>query len=135
MNKQQKMKARKRGSRRSKQVKKERAVKQPNSERERSTGIPRPSKIVALVANYGENDNIQRIEVSITRPRERSIITHRMWDIDGSKDMDQVTDEVMAFCEQYRAVEIKIIDRLLPLSEASDETCPHCDEPSVRVPW
>jgi hypothetical protein len=90
---------------------------------------------VALISSYGSEADIQRIEVSITYPKQRIVIIHKVWENDDSKPMDPVIDEVMEFLGKHNVGQIQMLDRVLPMSEASTGKCHHCGESMVRVPW
>ena len=97
----------------------------------------RHQKRVALVSSYVDDEGmVKRIEVSITYPKLRQIVNHRVWKWeDRDWNPDELSTDVIKFCEAHNADEVQVIDRPLPLSEASVERCRHCGGENVRVPW
>lgn len=92
-------------------------------------------KITALISYYGTRSHIEKVEVSITYPKSRVIVTHKTWLYDPLQDVNAVTDEIMFFCKKHNVQEIIKVDSPLPVSESSGGKCPHCNEDIVRVPW
>lgn len=92
-------------------------------------------ELTALISCYGNNSDIKKIEVSITYPKSRVIVTHKSWKQNPDLDMEQVIDEIMTFCKKHNVDKIMRLDSPLPLSEAAENKCPHCNEECVRVPW
>ena len=73
-----------------------------------------PVKPVALISTYGEEENIEKIEVSITYPDKR-LVAYKSWNNDGTKNLDQVTDEVISFAKEHGVDEIQMLDEVLPI--------------------
>jgi hypothetical protein len=73
-----------------------------------------PVKPVALISMYGEEENIEKIEVSITYPDKR-LVAYKSWNNDGKKNLDQVTDEVISFAKEHGVDEIQMLDEALPI--------------------
>lgn len=92
-------------------------------------------KPIALMSSYGADGYVQRVEVSITYPKQMLIVTHKAWVNDGSKTTDQITTEAVAFAKKHNVARIEMVDSLLPISEVTTGKCPHCGGDGVRVPW
>lgn len=92
-------------------------------------------KPTALITCYCSESFVRRVEVSITYPKQRIIVTHRVWRNDGSKSLDEITDEIMDFVSKRNAQKVMLVDRVLPMSEASIGKCRNCGGEIVRVPW
>ena len=73
-----------------------------------------PVKPVALVSMYGEEENIEKIEVLITYPDKR-LVAYKSWNNDGTKNLNQVTDEVISFAKEHGVDEIQMVDEVLPI--------------------
>ncbi len=70
--------------------------------------------LVALVSAYGEEENIEKIEVSIIHPDKR-LVAYKSWNNDGTKNLNLVTDEVVRFAKEHGVDEIQMFDEVLPL--------------------
>jgi hypothetical protein len=71
-------------------------------------------KPVALISTYGKEENIEKIEVSITYPDKR-LVAYKSWNNDGTRNLDQVTDEVIRFAKERGVDEIQMLDHVLPI--------------------
>jgi hypothetical protein len=73
-----------------------------------------PVKPVALISMYGAEENIEKIEVSITYPDKR-LVAYKSWNNDGTRNLDQVTDEVISFAKEHGVDEIQMLEEVLPI--------------------
>jgi len=70
-------------------------------------------RLVALISMYGEDESrIERIDVSITYPDKR-LVAYKSWNNEGTKSLDQVTDEVIRFAKEFGVDEIRMLDEVL----------------------
>ncbi len=63
-----------------------------------------PVKPVALISMYGAEEDIEKIEV-----------LYKSWNNDGTRNLDQVTDEVISFAKEHGVDEIQMLDEVLPI--------------------
>jgi len=96
---------------------------------------------VACVATYGEQGDMERVVVSIVDSRRRLVIDHKLWliseysDEESAEDiMDEVTNDMMDYCQRSRVGKVFVVDKPFPLREL-EEKCPNCGEKKLRVPW
>lgn len=91
-------------------------------------------KIIGLIATFGTRKRVDRVEVSVTIPAERTILAHTAWNHMDTDTLDPA-EQAVSFCVSHGAQEIQMFPRPLPLREASTGRCQHCAGEMVRVPW
>ena len=52
--------------------------------------------------------------MSIVYPDKR-LVAYKSWNNDGTKNLDQVTDEVINFAKEHGVDEIQMLDEVLPI--------------------
>jgi hypothetical protein len=75
-------------------------------------------KRIALISAYGEEGNVERLEVSIINP-DKKVEAFKAWDNDRMRELDQVTNEAIRFAKEHAVDEIQMLDEVLPIKPES----------------